>query len=527
MNRQRAIITLLEQEIATAITTANGYYNTVAKVIRKSKDLDEITEFPTVWFQIEGETREITNLATQENERNVTFEYPEYIPKIKKKLSLLMCVAIESEVDIEDEGLLSQKADIVAEDIDDYFHNNKPVSCGLNSIDWVQVYFVQRVEPILDDKLNKGSIAFRIYIEYIDNEEKIDVDILDAPTITAPSNGSIDQLRHTAINWTAIDDALSYELQVSTDIGYSDIVVNQPYILAKSYTVSSTETLTNGTVYYARVRAYGSYGFSLWSETVAFTVNEQTVIPIDWTDWNAANSWYNSFGNSSVHSTSNSVSAMVDHIANRNLTQTLTNNKPSLSGNAWGSLSSVYFNPNFLTGVHYLNYNDTGGVFNWDNSTSGSFTLWFMVDGRNFDINSGYFCPFSRSNTNYGSQFALIRGVNTAQPSNVLAYPYSNNDYIVAPILPNIPHHLIASHSGSASTVYLDGNKIGTLNRSLTQIANNIGSYLNLGSYYDGPLNHQSGKFTGHIFAAGTANQVVTDGLVQQFYEKFKERMNL
>lgn len=92
--------------------------------------------------------------------------------------------------------------------------------------------------------------------------------IIDIPTLIQPANGDVNQQTNITLVWNSASGASSYELQVSTDNGFTNLVFNQSGLTTTSQQVTN---LNNSTVYYWRVRAFNSSGASDWSDVWMFT----------------------------------------------------------------------------------------------------------------------------------------------------------------------------------------------------------------------------------------------------------------
>ena len=86
--------------------------------------------------------------------------------------------------------------------------------------------------------------------------------------ISAPSNGASDIGTSPTITWAAVSGAVSYELEIANDPGFSAIV----YSATESGTSHSVTTaLGASTTYYVRVRASNDCGNGDWSAANSFT----------------------------------------------------------------------------------------------------------------------------------------------------------------------------------------------------------------------------------------------------------------
>jgi hypothetical protein len=513
MNVRQAILQTLATDF-NKITTANGYNYDINAVYKKFKSIGEVTEFPAIWFGLNGEDSEAID-----EKKSI----------LKTTLEILVVGYISvAEFDIDTNATLSDEAEKFIQDFKSLIQQYKSNSTALNSITGILNWNVKSVEPYLDDKNNIGEVHCSIEVQYLENASTnlIDTTEPNAPTLSTPSNGGTVTTLYPQLDWTGGINDIGYHIQVSTDNTFGTLIINQNYLLYGSYTIPLDKVLTNGSIYYWRVRAFNQYGYSNWTSARSFTATSTAIVPLNWNNISSAISWWNSYSSTGV-AISSGVSAMLDQINTRNLTQTVVANRPSLSGNAWNSLSSIYFNPTFASESDHLSYNDSVSAFKWTNSNTGSLILVMMSDGTNFDYNASNFCPLSRSNTNFGAEYSLVRGVNTGPGSYQLGYPFPSGDYRTISLSLNVPHQIIITHSGSASTIYYDGANIGTLNKSIPVLGTDANSFLVLGAYYNATANFGSGRYTGHIFEVGNASANLTSAQVEGLYAGFRNRFNI
>lgn len=125
---------------------------------------------------------------------------------------------------------------------------------------------------------NLGIGRYRVWVRAIDSLERAGVwsnprefRIETAPRITAPSlTGTIASTTFPEIAWTAVADAVRYELWVNNVTSKAVRVISQTNLTTSSY--KATELLGSGR-YTAFVRAFNnSSEFGLWSEGYSFTV---------------------------------------------------------------------------------------------------------------------------------------------------------------------------------------------------------------------------------------------------------------
>ena len=88
------------------------------------------------------------------------------------------------------------------------------------------------------------------------------------PNLIYPLNDSTNQPLEINFQWSPAIDATSYELQISQDIGFSNIVFDLQGI---SYTSRIVNNFDEGIEYYWRVNAATQYGVTDWSPIWSFT----------------------------------------------------------------------------------------------------------------------------------------------------------------------------------------------------------------------------------------------------------------
>lgn len=85
-----------------------------------------------------------------------------------------------------------------------------------------------------------------------------------APNLVSPINGATGTSLTPLLDWQDVSGAASYNLQVSTNSGFSSTVVNQTGISSSQYTVTAG-VLQNNVLYYWRVSAVNPGGQGGWS----------------------------------------------------------------------------------------------------------------------------------------------------------------------------------------------------------------------------------------------------------------------
>jgi hypothetical protein len=90
-----------------------------------------------------------------------------------------------------------------------------------------------------------------------------------APTLVSPANGATGVSTTPTLDWSDVTGATSYDVQVCSDSGCTNVVRSQTGLTASQWTVSPA--LNNSTTYYWRARAVNSCGAGAWSTTWNFT----------------------------------------------------------------------------------------------------------------------------------------------------------------------------------------------------------------------------------------------------------------
>ncbi|WP_340105580.1 T9SS type A sorting domain-containing protein [Rhodohalobacter sp. 8-1] len=99
--------------------------------------------------------------------------------------------------------------------------------------------------------------------------------IPDAPVLISPEQNATDIELSASLEWSAADGAETFILELSENIGFSNLVENASDIPGTTF---QTGDLNGLTTYFWRVRAVNEVGISNWSETRQFTTMEATSI---------------------------------------------------------------------------------------------------------------------------------------------------------------------------------------------------------------------------------------------------------
>jgi lysyl endopeptidase len=97
------------------------------------------------------------------------------------------------------------------------------------------------------------------------------------PIIASPGDGQGGLSTTPTITWSAADQAVGYEVEVASDMGFSNIIFSAE---TSQTEVTVSPSLTPNTQYFVRVRANNDCGMGDWSATTSFTTaNEICVAP--------------------------------------------------------------------------------------------------------------------------------------------------------------------------------------------------------------------------------------------------------
>ncbi|MFY1831893.1 endopeptidase [Myxococcus fulvus] len=94
---------------------------------------------------------------------------------------------------------------------------------------------------------------------------------LSAPTLASPADGATGVGSATALDWADVPSAATYEVQVATDAGFTNVVRSANTLTTSNWTVSPN--LSSATTYYWRARAADVCGASAFSAVRSFTTS--------------------------------------------------------------------------------------------------------------------------------------------------------------------------------------------------------------------------------------------------------------
>ena len=131
-----------------------------------------------------------------------------------------------------------------------------------------------------------GDSFSTYYIDDISINEYI-----EAPKLVMPSNGATDLDIPVNLSWTSVLGAIKYQIQISTDSLFSNIIIDDSTLTKTQYTAS---TLKQNMTYYWRVRAMDSLYSGPWSSVYKFTTRfaqiDSLSIPLS-NGWNMISSY--------------------------------------------------------------------------------------------------------------------------------------------------------------------------------------------------------------------------------------------
>jgi|GEM_PF-2115198 hypothetical protein len=94
----------------------------------------------------------------------------------------------------------------------------------------------------------------------------------NAPTLSLPANGAVNQSVTAALTWSTVSNATTYHVQVSLTSDFSSLVADSSLSVA----TVNVLWLIDSTTYYWRVSAGNTIGVSAWSNPSNFTTLKET-----------------------------------------------------------------------------------------------------------------------------------------------------------------------------------------------------------------------------------------------------------
>ncbi len=100
----------------------------------------------------------------------------------------------------------------------------------------------------------------------------------NAPLLSSPSNGALNQPTAIPFSWNTVSGAASYSMQLSTASTFLTTVTNQ---IGLTTGTSQVTSLSKNKNYYWKVNATNAAGKSAWSSIWSFTVTPTSALPSD------------------------------------------------------------------------------------------------------------------------------------------------------------------------------------------------------------------------------------------------------
>jgi len=112
-------------------------------------------------------------------------------------------------------------------------------------------------------------------------EDYITPIIPSVPTPSSPVNNSVKEFLDNTLKWSKIFGTDEYHVQIATDAGFTDLILDDSLAMKTSETVSN---LPSNTDLYWRVQSKNIAGTGSWSSTFKFTTG--SVLPVELTTFN-------------------------------------------------------------------------------------------------------------------------------------------------------------------------------------------------------------------------------------------------
>ena len=100
---------------------------------------------------------------------------------------------------------------------------------------------------------------------------------LSKPSLLFPKNRGKDVSLTPTLDWSGVNGAASYEVQVATDSGFANIVAFMTGLTDTQWTVAPA--LNSGATYFWRVRAVNDCGPGPWGPTWNFKTEISRMLP--------------------------------------------------------------------------------------------------------------------------------------------------------------------------------------------------------------------------------------------------------
>jgi hypothetical protein len=227
------------------IKTTNGYNNTVVEVL---DGLDSnVSNYPAIIVQLGNEEAE---------------SYYETGENAVSHIDVWLLGYINSTTNDERDKFIS--------DIKTFISGDSNIATAVFPLvkgsDYIGDYHIEDIRrPIA-----MGEVGIRIRFTF--TEALIDTSLPSVPTLNLPTSGSSDSSLYTQFDWNSSSGAVTYDVQIATDVNFGNVVIETLDIVDTAYTVSYSYPLTNNTTYYWRVRARNIYGVSAWSSIYNYRI---------------------------------------------------------------------------------------------------------------------------------------------------------------------------------------------------------------------------------------------------------------
>lgn len=285
------------------IKLANGYNYDVKNVYKNFVDVKSISDFPVIYFELVPDKAD-TKAFESRRFRNVNQQ---------------ILIGAYVQYNENNPANINVVAEKIISDINNCIYgDDSNINTALKTFPSKISWDITNTDPYLDPK-RSGIVEIRLmlevdYLNSADVLQLLNTDLPDTPTITIPSNGSSVTTLFPQIDWDEISGALSYHIHLSSS---GNALIDQQFINSNSFTIPYDSTLTNGSSYDVKIRAYNNVGYSDWSPLVSFTVNSIQIASKNPNEIGSCDLWLDS--TTGVILTSGKVSTWNDRSGNSEL----------------------------------------------------------------------------------------------------------------------------------------------------------------------------------------------------------------
>lgn len=517
-NIRQALLQTLATDFGK-IQTSNGYNYNVKSLFKKFTSITEVKEFPSIFFAFDRADSEIID---ESNDILLT----------KADILIVGYVGINN-YDASNSATLTDEAEKLIQDIKSLVHQYKSNSTTINSLKGVQGWYIKSVEPYLDDKNNKGSVVLILEVKFIESVETNTLDLSkpNSPILVSPANSFVVTTLFPQFDWTGNDNVLGYQIQVSSDNTFSTNIINQDYLIDASFTIPLDKVLTNGNTYYWRVRAFNNYGYSDWTNGQHFSINSNDITSKNPNEIGNCKLWLDS--TTGIIITSGKVSTWNDISGNsKHFTNTTANDRPTLWGNAYGSISAINFAATGGMGAQSLYNQDVSNTFSVSGGATQQKSILITTIPETQTGNHRFL--IGRTNANYGGEWSV--GANyiddVFRQYDTFWTPRGGvASDMLSPIIDNSSTALqqyVWTFSATSGKAYYNGMKVQDKQVTFANTsipAGNAGTYFTIGSYYT--YTPYGGQYTGKIFHVAFFDKTLTDLEVLQLYQWHKNQFGI